>query len=77
MAKKAAKQTQSSNARSTEDNAKSRITRAAKPDNDQGAPIEHFHGEKNAKHVGDPGDLDEETLNENAPYNKTYGRGDK
>ena len=42
---------------------------------DQGAPIEHHHGEPNrGKKTGDPGSLDEETLDRDAPYNKTYGR---
>jgi hypothetical protein len=42
---------------------------------DRGAPIEHYHGEPNrGKKTGDPGSLDEETLDRDAPYNKTYGR---
>ena len=42
---------------------------------DRGAPIEHYHGEPNrGKKTGDPGSLDQETLDRDAPYNKTYGR---
>jgi hypothetical protein len=42
---------------------------------DEGAPIEHFRGERNrGQHVGDVGSLDEETLDRDAPYNRTYGR---
>jgi hypothetical protein len=41
---------------------------------DRGAPIEHYHGEPNrGKKTGDPGSLEEETLDRDAPYNKTYG----
>jgi hypothetical protein len=40
-----------------------------------GAPIEHYRGEPNrGKKTGDPGSLEEETLDRSAPYNKTYGR---
>jgi len=42
---------------------------------DRGAPIEHYHGEPNrGKKTGSPGSLEEETLDRDAPYNKTYGR---
>jgi hypothetical protein len=42
---------------------------------DQGAPIEHFRGERNrGQHTGEAGSLDEETLDRAAPYNRTYGR---
>jgi hypothetical protein len=42
---------------------------------DRGAPIEHYHGGPNrGKKTGDPGSLEEETLDRDAPYNKTYGR---
>ena len=38
----------------------------------RGAPIEHYHGEPNrGKKTGDPGSLEEETLDRDAPYNKT------
>jgi hypothetical protein len=41
----------------------------------RGAPIEHFHGENPTRgRTGDPGDLEDETLDRDAPYNKTYGR---
>lgn len=40
----------------------------------RGAPIEHYHGEPNqGKLTGDAGSLDEETLDRDAPYNRTYG----
>jgi hypothetical protein len=46
-----------------------------KDDGDRGAPIEHFHGEPNrANQIDQPGSLDQETLDRDAPYNKTYGR---
>jgi len=40
-----------------------------------GAPIEQYRGER-TQHgtTGDRGDIEEETLDSNAPYNKTYGR---
>lgn len=38
-----------------------------------GAPFEHYHGEPTGKHVGAAGDLEQETLDQNAPFNKTYG----
>ena len=42
---------------------------------DRGAPIEHFRGERNrGQHTGDAGSLEEETLDRDAPYNRTYGR---
>lgn len=42
---------------------------------DRGAPIEHFRGERNrGQHTGDVGSLNEETLDRDAPYNRTYGR---
>ena len=53
---------------------------ADRPDVDEeyggrGAPIEHYHGEPNrGKRTGEPGSLEEETLDRDAPYNKTYGR---
>ncbi|MDB5347680.1 MAG: hypothetical protein JWP89_6057 [Schlesneria sp.] len=53
--------------------------RPAKTDLDaheEGAPIEKFRGERKpmAEHTGDPGSLEEETLDRDAPYNQTYGR---
>jgi hypothetical protein len=45
-----------------------------KKDCESGAPVERYHGEKTNKRVGGEGDLDEETLDEDAPFNKTYGR---
>lgn len=45
---------------------------------DQGAPIERYHGEvTDGKRTGDPGDLDEETLDRDAPFNKSYGLRDE
>jgi hypothetical protein len=43
---------------------------------EDGAPIEKFRGERTpmAEHTGDPGSLEEETLDRDAPYNQTYGR---
>jgi hypothetical protein len=42
---------------------------------DRGARIEHFRGERNrGQHTGDVGSLEEETLDRDAPYNRTYGR---
>ena len=40
---------------------------STKRDTASGAPIEHFHGEKTEKHVGDEGDQEEEALDRNAP----------
>jgi hypothetical protein len=41
----------------------------------EGAPIEKFRGERTQLplHTGDPGALEEETLDSDAPYNRTYG----
>jgi hypothetical protein len=45
-------------------------------DTGHGAPIEHYHGERNrGKLIDEPGSLDEETLDRDAPYNRTYGVG--
>jgi hypothetical protein len=42
---------------------------------DQGALIEHFRGERTrGEHTGEPGSLEDETLDRDAPYNRTYGR---
>ncbi len=39
------------------------------------APIEHYRGERNrGAGIGPQGSLEEETLDRDAPYNKTYGR---
>ena len=41
----------------------------------RGAPIEHDRGEPGPhRRTGDPGDLEEETLDPGAPFNKSYGR---
>lgn len=45
-----------------------------KKDRESGAPVERYHGEKTNQRVDGEGDLDEETLDEDAPFNKTYGR---
>jgi len=38
-------------------------------------PIEHYCGERySGRPSGEPGSLEDETLDRNAPYNKTYGR---
>lgn len=43
-------------------------------ENTDGAPIEHYHGERTAgRMTGDPGDIDKETRDSHAPYNRTYG----
>ncbi len=36
--------------------------------------IEHYRGERNRPQVLDAGSLDQETLDRDAPFNKTYGR---
>lgn len=44
-------------------------------DCDVGAPIERYRGENgNRRTTGDLGDIELETLDPQAPYNKTYGR---
>jgi hypothetical protein len=48
--------------------------KARQKDSEIGAPIEHYHGETTNKQVVGNGDLDEETLDKDAPFNKTYGR---
>jgi hypothetical protein len=54
---------------------------AKRPDEKQGADvhpgarIEHYRGEPHrSERTGEPGSLEEETLDRDAPYNKTYGR---
>jgi hypothetical protein len=37
-------------------------------------PIEHYRGERNRPQILEAGSLDEETLDRDAPFNKTYGR---
>jgi hypothetical protein len=42
---------------------------------DQEALIEHYRGERTrGKHTGEAGSLEDETLDRDAPYNRTYGR---
>jgi hypothetical protein len=52
---------------------------ATTPENvDRGAPIEKYRGEiTDGSRVGDPGDLEEETLDRDAPFNKSYGTRDE
>jgi hypothetical protein len=40
----------------------------------QGIPEEHYYGERNSRTPGSPGDLEDETLSKDAPYNRTYGQ---
>ncbi len=37
-------------------------------------PVETYRGEARRTQVVDKGDLEEETLDSDAPFNKTYGR---
>lgn len=49
-----------------------------KPNGIEGAPVERFRGEvTNGERVGDPGDLEEDTLDKDAPFNKTHGLRDE
>lgn len=41
---------------------------------DRGVLMEHFRGERSRERTGEAGSLDEETLDRDAPYNRTYGR---
>lgn len=41
--------------------------------NEPGVPYEHYHGENTDRRVIGSGDLEEETLDQSAPFNKTYG----
>ena len=77
MAKKAKQPAQKSNLQSSEEKTKSRTAPATTPNKNNCAPIEQCHGETTSKHLTEQGDLDEETLDRDAPYNKTYGRADK
>lgn len=56
------------------------IPRAEQPAN-QGIPEEHYHGEEDPRSIENPrassGSLAEETLDKDAPYNRTYGRNDQ
>lgn len=58
---------------------KSTTAKPAKPEKqDQGAPIERYRGEiTDGEHNGHPGDLEEETLDRDAPFNKSYGLRDE
>lgn len=40
---------------------------------DKGTPIETYKGDPSATRSKQIGDLEEETLEQNAPFNKTYG----
>lgn len=45
---------------------------------EEGAPVERYRGEiTDGSRVGDPGDLEEETLDRDAPFNKSYGTRDE
>jgi hypothetical protein len=47
----------------------------SREDTPRGAPVEHFRGERNrGLETVEGGSLDEETLDRDAPYNRTYGR---
>jgi hypothetical protein len=47
-------------------------------DVDPGPRIEHYRGEPHrGQRADEPGSLEEETLDRDAPYNKTYGRRDE
>ena len=66
-----------SKTQSTEDQVRTPRARKVTQDKKQDLQVEHNHGEPTEKHIVDEGDLDEETLNRNAPYNRTYGRTDE
>lgn len=65
----------SSESKQPEDKMASEKQKIARRSNDTGTgvPIEHYPGEPGSSRVDDPGDLEEETLDSNAPFNKTYG----
>lgn len=42
-----------------------------------GTPIETYKGDPSATHTSEVGDIEEETLDRNAPFNKTYGIKDE
>lgn len=43
----------------------------------KGTPIETYKGDPDGVRIEDEGDLEEETLDRNAPFNKTYGIQDE
>ena len=43
----------------------------------RGTPIETYKGDPDAERSSDVGDLEEETLDRDAPFNKTYGIKDE
>ena len=43
----------------------------------RGTPIETYKGDPDAERSSDIGDLEEETLDRDAPFNKTYGIKDE
>ncbi len=53
-------------------------TRAEEEPVNQGLPEAHYYGERKSPAAGNPedtaGSLNEETLDKDAPYNRTYGR---
>jgi hypothetical protein len=49
-------------------------TRPEEELSNQGIPEEHYYGERLSRTPGNPGSLDDETLSNDAPYNRTYGR---
>jgi len=49
-------------------------TRPEEEPTNQGIPEEHYYGERVSRTPGNPGAIDEETLSDDAPYNRTYGR---
>lgn len=59
---------------SSTDKTRSASGRKRKPERDLGATAERGEAEPLTRPIGDQGDLDDETLDRDAPYNKTYGR---
>lgn len=43
----------------------------------RGTPIESYKGDPDARRANETGDLEEETLDRDAPFNKTYGIKDE
>jgi len=72
--KKTATTKRTSKSQSAENTTRTRPARGVKPDSNWGTPIEHYPGEPTGKRISEVGDLNEETLDRDAPYNKTYGR---